>query len=106
SSDDGGYKARWHTENLPPGTYEIRLRAVEAPGGPFLWESKSAFLVVQPHAGYTPLEVSLERSDIPRTADIALWEVIRESTQAISFNRYSDFIDWVVGGKEPPWDAL
>src|SRR5689334_15700867 len=73
AADDAGYKAKWHTENLPPGTYEIRLRTYADAGGVFNWESSSAYLVVNPHAGYTPLEVSLERSDIPRTADIALW---------------------------------
>jgi hypothetical protein len=105
----GPFQARWHTENLLPGTYEVRMRIYPGTNaqGP-RYESESAFLVVQPapSAVVRPTSVSLERSEIPRTADVALWEVIRESTHAISFNRYSDFIDWVIGGKTPPWERL
>jgi hypothetical protein len=105
----GTHRADWHTDNVLPGTYEVRLRIYpgKAAQGP-RYESESAFLIVQPAPSSVtkPIGVSLERSEIPRTEDVALWEVIRESTQAISFNRYSDFIDWVVGGKTPPWQLL
>ena len=108
-SKSGQFNAKWHTDNLLAGTYEVRMRIF--PGsdthGP-RYESESAFLIVQPapSAVARPIGVSLERSDIPRTTDVALWEVIRESTHAVSFNRYSDFIDWVIGGKTPPWHLL
>jgi hypothetical protein len=96
------FQANWFTDGLVPGTYEIRFE-ISGPGSNApVYQSPHGFLIVTPHPGFRPLEVSLERSDIPRTADIALWEVIRESTQAISFNRYSDFIDWVVGIKPIP----
>ena len=42
------------------------------------------------------VEVSLRRSVKPDTRDQALWVVIRNTTNAISFNRYKDFIDRVL----------
>ena len=108
-SPSGRFSAKWHTDNLLPGTYEVRMRIFPGSNadGP-RYESESGFLIVQPapSAAVRPIGVSLERSDIPRTTDVALWEVIRESTHAVSFSRYSDFIDWVIGGKTPPWHLL
>jgi hypothetical protein len=110
TSSGGQLSATWSTANLLPGTYEVRLRLFETKDpdvGP-RFESDPATLIVQPAPSTfaPPTTVSLERSSIPRTADVALWEVIRESGQAISFSRYADFIDWVVGGKTPPWQRL
>ncbi len=110
TSTQGQLTATWSTANLLPGTYEVRSRlfvkAKESEGPVF--ESEPAVLIVQaaPSVSPAPTAVSLERSSIPRTTDVALWEVIRESGQAISFSRYSDFIDWVIGGKTPPWQRL
>jgi hypothetical protein len=107
STGEARFQATWHTENLQPGTYEVRLQIFKDDSSDVPdFQSPSAFLVVQPHAGFRPLGVALERSEIPPTSDIALWEVIRESTQAVSYNRYSDFVDWVIGGKTPPWKRL
>ena len=103
------FTATWSTANLLPGSYDVRLRIFTGPkaAGP-QYESDSAVLIVQPvpSASPAPTTVSLERTAIPRTTDVALWEVIRESSQAIGFSRYSDFIDWVVGGRTPPWERL
>lgn len=43
----------------------------------------------------TEREVTLKRTEIKPTADQALWVAIRNRTKAISFNRYSEFIDAV-----------
>jgi hypothetical protein len=44
--------------------------------------------------------VSLDRTDSPPTTDELLWEVIRDRTDALSFNNYKRFIDAVeVGGQ-------
>jgi hypothetical protein len=110
TSSGGQLSARWSTANLLPGTYEVRLRLFETknPNAGPRFESDPALLIVQaaPSTFAAPTTVSLERSSMPRTTDVALWEVIRESGQAISFSRYSDFIDWVIGGKTPPWQRL
>jgi hypothetical protein len=37
--------------------------------------------------------IAMERSEIPLTSDHALWAAIRNRTDAIGFNHYSDFID-------------
>ncbi|MDB4873751.1 MAG: hypothetical protein JWM41_197 [Gemmatimonadetes bacterium] len=45
--------------------------------------------------------VALERTDFPYTADRLLWEVIKDRTEALSFRRYSDFIDRVMSDAAP-----
>jgi hypothetical protein len=58
------------------------------------------------------LEVKMRRSDKQPTADQALWVVIRNTTNAISFNNYETFIDEVMcpevpegSGRSAPPDA-
>ena len=58
---------------------------------------------VGPTAG--PTVVTLDRSKKPRTSDQALWVVIRNSTNAISFNKYNEFMDFVMCGKPLPDDG-
>ncbi|HLG13286.1 MAG TPA: hypothetical protein VJH03_02020 [Blastocatellia bacterium] len=48
-----------------------------------------------------PINVSLVRSQRPFTRDQALWVIIRNSTNAISFNKYRDFMDKVMCGELP-----
>jgi hypothetical protein len=44
--------------------------------------------------------VTLDRTDSPRTTDELLWEVIKDRTEAITFEHYKRFIDQVeVGGQ-------
>ncbi len=45
--------------------------------------------------------VSLERTDFPFTTDRLLWEVVKDRTEALSFRRYSDFIDRVMSDAAP-----
>lgn len=47
---------------------------------------------VEPHN----VEVQLERTELPPTADQALWVVIRHTTDAISYNHYESFIDLIM----------
>jgi hypothetical protein len=42
------------------------------------------------------VQVALRRSDIIETDDLPLWQVIRQTTEALSFNRYKRFIDHVL----------
>lgn len=42
--------------------------------------------------------VNLRRAAIPQTDDVGLWIVIRNSTNAISFNNYNDFMNVVLCG--------
>jgi hypothetical protein len=98
--DPNANPTNWQTTGLAPGTYEAYL-SYEEDGVEY--RPDPVLLVVQAAALQPPVEVSLERSDIPLTTDAALWEVIRESTQALSYDRYSRFIDWIMsGGQNPP----
>jgi hypothetical protein len=45
------------------------------------------------------LSVSLKRSASFETRDIALWSVIRRAHNAISFDRYMDFMNWIFCGE-------
>ncbi|MDP2178738.1 hypothetical protein [Methylicorpusculum sp.] len=49
------------------------------------------------------LDVSLTRTETSFTEDLAFWTGIRNSTEALSFNNYLGFMDWIFcGGKLPP----
>ena len=37
--------------------------------------------------------VALSRTETEATPDLALWTLIRNSTEALSFNHYRDFLD-------------
>jgi hypothetical protein len=48
--------------------------------------------------GRGPLSVSLRRADSPPTASQALWTLIRQSTNALSFENYQAFLEQVLCG--------
>ena len=50
-------------------------------------------LITPPWSVPVPVPVALQRTQVPRTDEQALWVVIRNSTEAMSFNRYRDFMD-------------
>jgi hypothetical protein len=53
-----------------------------------------------------PVAVTMHRAAIGPTASQALWTMIRQSTNALSFNRYQQFMDQVLGhapGTTPLW---
>jgi hypothetical protein len=47
------------------------------------------------------VSVSLRRSELTLTADMAFWTIIRSATAAISFNNYQKFMDDVMCGRDP-----
>src|SRR5262249_51854998 len=51
-------------------------------------------------ASKPPVSVTIRRADSPPTADQALWTVIRNSANALSFNNYARFMDVVLCGAE------
>jgi hypothetical protein len=48
-----------------------------------------------------PVPVTMNRADVPPTADQALWVVIRNSAEALSFENYADFIEPIMCGSGP-----
>ena len=49
-----------------------------------------------------PTPVTMQRAQVLDTPDQALWVVIRNSTEALSFQRYADFIEPIMGGRGAP----
>jgi len=45
------------------------------------------------------LSVALKRTATRETSDLALWAVIRRATDALSFDRYADFMNWIFCGE-------
>jgi hypothetical protein len=54
-------------------------------------------------AGTSPpqVQVTMDRAHVPATADQALWIVIRNSAEALSFEKYADFIEPIMCGNQP-----
>jgi hypothetical protein len=61
-------------------------------------------VVARPFGAGDDVAVTLRRTAVPPTSDQALWARIRNSTNAIGFNRYNAFLEVVMCG-EPPGPA-
>ena len=77
----------------------------------FIWRARSnphvegrievnVLLDVQNISGETT--VSMTRTETEFTEDVAFWTGIRNSTDALSFNTYLRFMDWIFCGGQPP----
>jgi hypothetical protein len=53
-------------------------------------------------AGPAPTQVTLRRAEVDPTPDQALWVVIRNSAEALSFANYAAFIEPIMSGGPPP----
>jgi hypothetical protein len=87
-----GHVAYWTAEDVHPGVFQVLLRVGTD-------EADPADIIVDPRAlgvEDQPVRVALRRSEIVETDDLPLWQVIRQSTEALSFNRYQRFIDYVL----------
>jgi hypothetical protein len=59
-------------------------------------------VLARPFAAGDDVTVSLKRTAVPPTADQALWVAIRQSTNALGFDSYNEFIEYVLCGEESP----
>jgi len=99
-----GVKTTWlPTFDVPDGIYKARLRA-RAKDGTVEEASERDIEVPEtpvrrgttvPVRLTAPVEVSLQRTDVVGTDDIALWTAIQSGTEALAFNNYHQFIDWL-----------
>ena len=55
----------------------------------------------QPPPSPSPFPVTMNRADVPPTPDQALWVVIRNSAEALSFENYAAFIEPIMCGANP-----
>ena len=67
----------------------------------FEGESDPIEVLPRPFAAGDDVAVTLKRTAVPPTSDQALWVAIRNSTNAIGFNRYSAFLEVVLCGESP-----
>ena len=110
---DGNEVGEWTARDEPetiwragvePGVYFITARAKAGRTTEEVTERayvRSRALKVEGHLD-SPVRVDLERAAVPRTTDLALWEVIRRSTEAISFNHYAAWMDFLFCGADLP----
>jgi len=90
--EEGGRIAYWTAEDVRPGAYRVTVSLNGTDADP-------EDLIVNPralNAEDQPVQVALRRSDILETEDLPLWQVIRQTTEALSFNRYKRFVDHVL----------
>ncbi|MEV0799453.1 hypothetical protein AB0I34_17295 [Kribbella sp. NPDC050281] len=100
-------KAVWHVpDDQTPGTFDIRVKVTAelqpvrrgsggSPPAPItvVVNGKEEVTVrARPFASGDAVAVTMRRGDVVETDDQAFWVAIRNSTQALSFNRYSEFL--------------
>jgi hypothetical protein len=89
----------WNTAGVPPGCYTAHVTATPAEGTPY-YCSTEINLLPRPAAGDV-VRVALQRTANRITSDVPLWEVIRRSSRALSFDNYLAFIDGLLCGPPP-----
>jgi hypothetical protein len=112
--DDGNELGEWSADDEPettwravgcePGVYTVRARVRVGRTNEEVTERifvRTQALRIEGRID-SPVRVDLQRAAIPRTTDVALWEVIHRGTAAISFNHYSAWMDFIFGGGELP----
>jgi hypothetical protein len=99
----------WRARDVRPGRYTVQ---VTTPGG----ETEQATIAVHAHPVtltepvhvdlQEPVHVDLQHADIRPTADMALWDLIKLGTQALSFGHYADWMEFLFCGTELPETAF
>jgi hypothetical protein len=111
----GALKAQLDTTGLRPARYRAiaTLKPMQGEAVPSVTESVDVIVTPRPLAagdhlsvsvnregnGEDSLSVTLNRAATTPTEDLALWTVIRQTTQAISFNNYKQFMDRIMCGQ-------
>lgn len=95
----------WRAVRVDPGEYIIRARATANRKNEEATERivvHAAPLRVAPLEIGQPVRVDLQRADIRPTPDLALWDLIRLGTEALSFRRYADWMEYLFCDRELP----
>lgn len=93
-SDASSNVWNWDTSSVSFGTYKATVSNLDSSPS----ASPSALVMVQPagFSGREPVSVTLQRSAETPTTDEALWVVIRQTTNALSFPNYVNFVDSIM----------
>jgi len=89
----------WDTTSVDPGPYSVQISAPtpSQPSPPFpLVVSGTITVALRPISSGDVLPVELMRGAEEPTSDKALWVVIRQSTNALSFQSYVNFVDTIM----------
>lgn len=90
---DQPHVAHWDTTGLAPGSYVASVTVTRLYGGNQATSTADVTVRLRPTAAGETVPVSLQRTGLPHTGDQAFWIAIRNSTNALSFERYQQFID-------------
>jgi hypothetical protein len=95
----------WRAVRVDPGEYTIHATATV---GRKNEETTERIIVHATPLRLAPLEidrpvrVDLQRADIRPTPDLALWDLIRLGTEALSFRRYADWMEYLFCDRDMP----
>src|SRR5215468_5694035 len=104
-TDARQHETEWQAIGVQPGEYVVRVRATAGGSTEEATERvvvNAPFRVVGSVRIDGPVRVDLQRPDLPDTPDLALWEVIKLGTEAISFDNYMAWMDYLFCGGELP----
>jgi hypothetical protein len=103
---DGGGRilATLDTSPLAAGSWQVVIRLIDRNGRANEEESPPIEVTPRPFAAGDDVAVTLKRTAVSPTPDQALWVAIRNSTNALGFEQYNRFIEFVVCG-EPSFEA-
>jgi len=108
---DQGPEARWFTAGVEPNEYKATVAItfrLPSPGDATIIPPAPLTISVVPRVALKvdvpPITTAttLRRTVASPTSDLPLWVVIRKSCEALSFNNYNRFIDFVLCGKPLP----
>jgi hypothetical protein len=95
----------WSSAGMEPGQYTVTAQVVKtiAAGDQAVGDPDSIEIMVTPSQQILreAVPVSLRRTDIPLTADEALWAGIRAATDRISFNQFKPWMDAIACNLDP-----
>jgi hypothetical protein len=105
----------WNTSGVTPGAVEVTVTATPKGTGEAVKQTETYELTKAPYGDgdivpirtpenneQEPFNVALRRSSIVDTSDQPLWDIIKRSTERLSYERYERFMDFIFCGKEAP----
>jgi hypothetical protein len=108
-------RATLDTSNLVPGAWTIGVKLLQSAKTPrprtgsslvsLTAQTEPFEITPRPFAAGDDVAVTMKRTAVIPTADQALWAIIRHSTNALSFDRYDQFIDYIMCGDEASREA-
>jgi hypothetical protein len=89
----------WRAVQVDPGEYTIRARATASGKDEEVTERTvvvhAAPLRLAPLEIGRPVRVDLQRADVRPTPDLALWDLIRLGSEALSFRHYAEWMEFL-----------